>query len=222
MEINQQRRHKFSRSVILWSRKHRRHFAWRSRRTPYRIFIAETILRRTTSKAAGRVFNKIIRKYPSIHRLARSSSEELSEDLRPIGLYYQRSIGLIQAAKFIEERHCGNFPKTLEELLKVPHIGEYAARCILSFGMGDPVPVVDSNVIRVTSRVFRDILGEQPSVKQVIEFLSGIIPQKDHQLLNYGLIDLGALVCTYRSCNSQKCPVSGICEFKNTSCLISD
>jgi len=217
MKIKQDKGQKFRQSLLKWSREHCRHFEWRVQRTPYRVFIAETILRRTTSKAAARIFIYFIRKYPSLHQLVRASKKELIMDLKPIGLYHQRSNGLIQAAKYIEEVHHNNFPRTLDELLKVPHIGEYAARCILSFGMGVPVPVVDSNVIRVMSRVFRDTLGPRPSINQVMIFLSDLIPQEDHELFNYGLIDLGALICTYRSCSHEKCPFSDICDYKRVT-----
>ena len=218
MDLKQNKKRKFIRSLLKWSRNNCRHFEWRVQRTPYRVLIAETILRRTTSKAADRIFIYLIRKYPSIHQLAIASKKELAKDLKPIGLYHQRSTGLIQAAKFIEEIYSGVIPKSLYELIRVPHIGDYAASCILSFGMGVPVPVVDSNVIRVISRVFRDEVGARPSVKEVIKFLSDFIPQKDHDLFNYGIIDLGALICTYRSCGQDRCPFVNICDFKRKNC----
>ncbi|MBE0593546.1 MAG: A/G-specific adenine glycosylase, partial [Gemmatimonadales bacterium] len=43
-------------------------------------------------------------------------------------------------------------PDTLEELLRIPGLGPYGARAVLSFGFGTPAAVVDSNVIRILKR----------------------------------------------------------------------
>jgi len=203
----------FVRRLLPWAQTNYRQFEWRNNRNPYRVFIAETLLRRTTSRAADRIFCKFIEKYPSIHDLARTNHEILAEDIRPIGLYQQRSKGLVQATCFIDRNYNGNFPATLDELLLVPHIGEYAARCILSFGMGIPVPVVDSNVQRVISRVFEDTIGPRPSLGRITTILSEMVPRKSHVEFNYGLIDFGSLVCTYRSCRGIECPMSPICDY---------
>lgn len=203
----------FVRRLLPWARTNYRHFEWRNNRDPYRVFVAETLLRRTTSKAADRIFCEFIEKYPSIRDLARTDPEVLAEDIRPIGLYQQRSKGLIQAACFLDQYYDGKFPVTLDELLDVPHIGEYAARCILSFGMGIPVPIVDSNVQRVISRVFEDTVGPRPSVGLVTKVLSEMVPKKSHVEFNYGLIDFGSLVCTYRSCGGIECPMRPICDY---------
>lgn len=208
----------FIRRLLKWSRNNYRHFEWRINRDPYRVFIAETLLRRTTSKAADRIFKEFIRKYPSIQTLLLIDPDRLVEDLKPIGLYQQRSKGLLDAALFINQNYGGQFPIKLDELLTVPHIGEYAARCILSFGMGKPVPVVDSNVQRVISRVFMNTVGPRPNLSKVIGFLTDIFPKKSHVMFNYGLIDFGSLICTYRSCGGINCPLISICD-KN-SCEI--
>lgn len=203
----------FVKRLLPWAKANYRPFEWRNNRNPYRVFIAETLLRRTTSKAADRIFCKFIERYPSIHDLARTNPEILADEMRPIGLYQQRSRGLVQAACFLDRNYNGNFPATLDQLLIIPHVGEYAARCILSFGMGIPVPVVDSNVQRVIFKVFEDTVGPRPSLGPITSLLSEMVPKKSHVEFNYGLIDFGSLVCTYRSCRGIECPMRPICDY---------
>ena len=96
--------------------------------------------------------------------------------------------------------------------MKIPHIGSYSAACILSFGMNIPAPAIDSNGQRILSRVFKNTLEKDASFKKILDFSWGLVPHKDHVLFNYGLIDMGALMCTYRGCSKQKCPLNGICD----------
>ena len=49
-------------------------------------------------------------------------------------------------------------PRTYDELLALPGIGDYTASAVMSFAFGERIAVVDTNIRRVLSRVF---LGEE-------------------------------------------------------------
>jgi A/G-specific adenine glycosylase len=169
-------------------------------------------LKRTTSKAADRVFNEFIEKFPDIKSLYVADISLIEEVLKPIGLYSQRAKGLKEAAEFLVNEYGSDFPKDLEKLLQIPHIGPYTAGAIFSIGMNKPAPMVDSNVYRVISRVFKDLLSEKPTQKEVIQLINTLIPEKEFKYFNWGIIDLGSLVCTYRGCCKEDCPVKSFCN----------
>jgi len=200
-----QKKH-FVHVILKWCLNNKRDFEWRKSRTPYRIFVAEMLLQRTTSKAADRVFHEFITKYPDIFALACADIDEVKQIVRPIGLYNQRSKGLVQAARYVVDNFQGEFPQSKEQLLSTPNVGEYIANCILSFGMGTPSPVVDSNVQRVLSRVFRNSIGSKPSISTTIKLSDTLLPNECHVDYNYALIDFGATTCTYRGCCRGNCP----------------
>lgn len=198
--------------IIKWEKNNYRHFSWREDTTPYRVFISEILLKRTTSKAAERVFNEFFEKFPDIKSLHKSDISSIEEVLKPIGLYSQRAKGLKEAAEFIVKNHDEDFPTDLEQLLQIPHVGPYTAGAIFSIGMNKPAPMVDSNTYRVISRVFKDQLSEKPTYKDAINFVSTLIPENDCKYFNWGVIDLGSLICTYRGCCKEDCPVKGFCN----------
>ncbi|WP_342678746.1 hypothetical protein [Methanofollis sp. UBA420] len=202
----------FVQIILEWSSKYKRDFEWRKNRNPYRIFVAELLLKRTTSKAATRVFHEFITKYPDIFALADADIDGLKLIIKPIGLYEQRSKGLVRAARCLVNTFKGEFPRSKDQLLSIPHVGEYTAGCILSFGMGIPSPVVDSNVQRVLSRVFCSSVGDKPSIDSTIKLAQTLIPKGRHVDFNYALIDFGAVVCTYRGCYGDTCPLKDICD----------
>lgn len=205
------RKQGFVRRVVSWGRKNLRDFPWRNHNSPFRVFVAEILLKRTTSKAAERAYGKFLEEFPDIKSLAVAKAQEIEEVLRPIGLYKQRSKGLKEAAKYIMEECDGQIPSTYDDLLRVPHVGPYTAGATISFGFGKPAPIVDSNVRRVVSRVFSDILGDNPSDRELKDFLERLVPKKEHKLFNWGLIDLGFLICSYNFMKHSECPLMKMC-----------
>ncbi len=203
----------FNKRLLKWATQFKRDFVWRHNRTPYKIFVAEVLLKRTTSKAAAELFNRFIEEYSSLRSLEKSRVGELENFFKPIGLYKQRSRLVKESTRYLVNTLNGEFPDTFDELIKIPSIGPYSAACILSFGMDIPVPAIDSNGIRVLTCVFQNNLGQNPSYNKVFSFACKIFPKKRHVLFNYGLIDFGALVCSYRGCNGVDCPLSNICDY---------
>ena len=203
---------KFNKTLIKWIKNNQRDFYWRENRDAYKVFVAEFLLKRTTSTAAHREYLHFLEKYPNIQTLADADISELEKELEPIGLHKQRAKGVKEAAVYIMKNYNGKFPKTFEKLLKVPHIGNYTAACILSFGMNIPAPAIDSNGQRIISRFFRESIGDFSSSNKILAFSWGLVPRKEHVLFNYGLIDFGAIICTYRGCSKEKCPLHVDCD----------
>jgi A/G-specific adenine glycosylase len=83
----------------------------------------------------------------------------------------------------------------------------------LSFGYGKPAPAVDSNVMRLLRR----LLGLESNKCEVhLHILWRLVPQEGHEYFNYGLIDLGALVCNYREPTCKIRPLKDLCAKART------
>lgn len=197
----------FFRELTVWGSENFREFDWRTSRMPYKIFLSEILLRRTTGRAVSRVFNKLVNRYPTLNDLSRL--ESLSEDLRPMGLGNQRSTQIKSAAKFILEKFGGEIPSEVESLLLVPGIGKYSARAISCFAFDKPVSIVDSNVRRVVSR----FIGRSGVTdEQLYAFLDHAIRgETSSRAFNYAILDLGALICKPRHELCAECPLRENC-----------
>jgi len=216
MEVRD-RKKAFAKAVIRWGEKNLRAFPWRDDTSPFKVFIAEILLKRTTSTAVKRVYPQFLNRFPDISSLAATKLGDIEEVLKPIGLYKQRSIGLKEAVEYITAHHGSRLPSTCEDLLKVPHVGSYTAGAIASFGFGKPVPILDSNVRRVVKRVFKDVIGDKASDRDMIEVLKDIISKEKPKLFNWSLIDIGSQVCSYRSMKCDGCPLERICCYKHNT-----
>ncbi|MBC7076807.1 MAG: hypothetical protein ABC596_09520 [Candidatus Methanosuratincola petrocarbonis] len=199
-------------AVVGWERLEGRRFPWREGRTPYRVLVSELLLKRTTSTAAVRVFGEFVGRYPDIWSLAAADRGGLEAIFSKIGLQRQRAHAALAMARHIREVHGGRVPDDYRALLRVPGVGDYTASAVLSFGYGIPVATVDSNVVRVLGRVFRQSLGSRATLGNVRKIAQSIVPREGHELYNYGMIDLGALVCRYGRPRCARCPVTHLCE----------
>lgn len=144
--------------------------------------------------------------------LAVASWEEVLEQWRGLG-YYRRARNLQKAAQVVVQEYGGKFPETYEELKKLPGVGSYTAAAIAGFAYGEKIPALDTNISRVFARIFGETWnalkpGERFGfAKRYI----GVLSSRD---FNYGLMDVGAMVCHARQPKCGECCFRGICAYK--------
>ena len=112
------------------------------------------------------------------------------------------------------ENFGGVFPDTYKELLAQPGIGDYTAGAILSIAMGQTVPAVDGNVLRVVSRVagYGGDITDPKSRKQLRDAVESILPDGHAGEFNQAMMDLGATVCLpHGTPLCGKCPAGHFC-----------
>ena len=175
--------------------------------------MAEFLLKRTTATAASRVYDNFLARFPRLQEIASTSDEELVECLSGVGLQRQRARALKDLAIWLLTTHDGDVPCDFESLLEVPGLGDYSAAAILSFGYGTPIAVLDANVERIIIRVFGNSFHSRPSKAMLNETAQRLLPPDNHMEYNYGLLDLGRLVCRYADPKCGLCPLNSVCDF---------
>jgi len=206
------------RRVVSWEKENCVLYPWRVDRTPYKVLIAELLLKRTTRQAVSREFPKFIQRYPNLNAIYNAPIEKVEEAFKHLGLYKQRAQQLKQLVKVIIKKYGGRIPDRWEDLIALPGIGIYLAGAVLSFGYGKKAPVLDSNVIRLLPRL-TGIKAKKH--EDYLKVLWRLVPDEGHDYFNYGLIDLGALVCHYKRPRCSSCPIKEFCvhyqRTRNTS-----
>ena len=206
----------FQAAVLEWAKSNTRRFPWRNRcRSAYEILVAEVLLKRTTASAVVRIYDAFLEKYPCIGVLAQATEEELTRDFYAVGLYKQRAKAVARLARHIIDLHGGSTPNTLSNLSRVPGLGSYSARAVLSFGFGEPAAVVDANVVRVLERVFQRDMPDRPTLGFLQRLADSLLPKIQHREFNFALLDLGSLVCRYVKPNCNVCPLVDLCDHAN-------
>ena len=204
---------RFVQLIVKWGEKNKRAFPWRKDRTPYKVLLAEILLQRTPANRVAKFYPKLIEKFPSPQSMVSADIESLRWFFHPMGLK-KRVEWLISLMKEVCDKHNCNVPDQEDELVKLPGVGLYTARAILCFGFSKDVSIVDINVARVLSRVFRGSdITKRPSEDDALwMFASDIVPRRMGPLYNEALLDHAALICK-RKPKCDVCPVAELCEY---------
>jgi A/G-specific adenine glycosylase len=193
-----------------WHEKNYRPYSFRNGKDPYKVLIAEILLRQTTARQVNSVYPRFVRMYPNVHALANANSNELRALIRPLGLR-SRASNLLELAKIIEESCDGKIPNYLERLIPLPGVGEYVANSVLVRAHGQRRPLVDSNVRRVLGRVFSGLrkIESNSAEADFMKLARYVRPER----LNYAIIDLAHSVCTYSKPRCRICPIRKQCQY---------
>ena len=199
-------------ALLLWYQQNKRDLPWRHTSDPYRIWLSEIMLQQTRVEAVKPYYARFLDAAPDVEALAALPEERLMKLWEGLG-YYSRARNLQKAARVVVESHNGVMPRSYEELLKLPGIGEYTAGAIASIAYGERVPAIDGNVLRVLARVSgseADIA--LPETKK--EFRGQLARVVPHEAGNFtqSLIELGATVCApNREPLCEVCPLRECC-----------
>lgn len=201
----------FRTELLGWGEDNLRDFPWREPdSTPYEILIAEVFLKQTRSSTVAGILPKFLDNYPDPESLQEADIEDLVELIRPLGLYNHRS----RALKEIGERLAGSsFPQNEEEMMELPQVGRYVSNATLCFGFGQARPILDSNVERVYSRIFKSHLPDSPSKDRLWSLAESILPEGNAERYNSALLDFGATICTDSSPCCERCFASDYCDY---------
>lgn len=162
-------------------------------------------------------FDRFIERFPTVEALSQSDLDSVYESWAGLG-YYSRARNVHKAAKEIVK--LGGYPSTREGWLEIPGVGPYTAGAILSIAFGKPEALVDGNVERVFSRLFRisrSRLGEKNykeemwthARRMVSDAYASKLRPSD---LNQAWMELGATLCTPKNPKCESCPIQNGCQ----------
>ena len=200
-------------SLRSWFEVHGRHdLPWRIEPSPWGILLAEVLLHRTRAMAAERVYREVVRQFPNPADIVSRPTEWL-EMTHPAGLAW-RAKTFISACEQILTSHDREVPSARDALMSLPGVGHYIASAVRCFGFGIPEVLVDTNTIRLASRITDEPLSParhrsrkvRESVERITENCIAASPDD-----NYALLDLAAIVCHSRSPECVRCPVLSAC-----------
>ena len=203
--------------LISWYLKNKRDFPWRKTKDPYKIWVSEIILQQTKAATGVLHYNKFLKEFPTLKKLAKSSEKKVLKTWEGFG-YYSRARNLFHTAKKLFYEYEGQFPTDFQTLKSFRGIGDYTASAIGSICFNLPEGVVDGNVYRLISRVFgiNDPININASKRKFKEKVNFLIKGFDSGLFNQAMMEFGALQCIPSNPKCNICPLKRICfSYKN-------
>jgi len=212
---------KFSEKLIEWYRVNKRNLPWRLTKQPYKIWVSEIILQQTRIEQGEKYYYAFLEKYPNISELAKTDDEELLKVWEGLG-YYSRALNMLKASRVVLNNYKGIFPSNYDDLIKLPGIGDYTASAISSICNNEVQPVVDGNVFRFLSRMFKidlpiDKLKTKTYFKKLGFKLIDLVNPGD---FNQAMMDYGSMVCRPKKFQCHKCLFSSNCKAFNSNTVM--
>ena len=212
---------KFSEKLIEWYHVNKRNLPWRLTKQPYKIWVSEIILQQTRIEQGEKYYYAFLEKYPNISELAKTNDEELLKVWEGLG-YYSRALNMLKASRVVLNNYKGIFPSNYDDLIKLPGIGDYTASAISSICNNEVQPVVDGNVFRFLSRMFKidlpiDKLKTKTYFKKLGFKLIDVVNPGD---FNQAMMDYGSMVCRPKKFQCHKCLFSSNCKAFNSNTVM--
>lgn len=196
-----------------WFARVKRPMPWRSRPEPYACWLSEILMQQTTYASALPFYERFIRRFPSVERLAAADEGDVLKAWEGLG-YYARARNLLKAARLLTAGGRADWPASAADWAKLPGVGPYTAAALASVLSGERVPVVDGNVARVFARVWAlpDDFRKLPARRRLAARLQPEIDRaKSPGDFNQAMMELGALVCAPASPVCADCPLAFAC-----------
>ncbi|WP_079150918.1 HhH-GPD family protein [Streptomyces sparsogenes] len=203
--------------VIDWFDAHARDLPWRRPEAgPWGVMVSEFMLQQTPVNRVLPVYEQWLARWPTPADLAAEPPGEAVRAWGRLG-YPRRALRLHGAAVAIRERHGGRVPSDHAELLALPGVGEYTAAAVASFAYGQRHAVMDTNVRRVFARA---VSGREfpPDATTAAErkLARALLPADEPTAARWAAatMELGALVCTARTPDCARCPITAQCAWR--------
>ncbi|MFC6015440.1 A/G-specific adenine glycosylase [Plantactinospora solaniradicis] len=204
-------------AAIRWYDKNARDLPWREPGVgAWPILVSEIMLQQTPVVRVLPAWRAWLTRWPVPAALAADTPAEAIRMWGRLG-YPRRALRLHECASALVERHGGDVPADLEQLLALPGVGSYTARAVAAFAYGQRHPVVDTNVRRLVARAVAGEPDAGPATRPAdLVATEALLPAQPGTAAraSAAFMELGALVCTARSPRCVDCPLATRCAWR--------
>ena len=175
------------------------------------------MLQQTQVKTVVPYFYKFTKKFKTLKALSKSNEKDILKMWEGLG-YYRRAKNLLECSKKLVNDYESKIPETIDEIKKLPGIGEYTGNALLGLVNDKPSVALDGNVKRIFSR---NLNKEENKIN-----FNKFIEANKKKLFNTNrnadfveaLMEFGALVCKPKNPNCLTCCLNKSCKyFKSTN-----
>lgn len=176
---------------------------------PLQLLVATILSAQCTDARVNQVTPQLFARYPAVADFAAAERDELQELIRPTGFYRQKARYIQQACQAIVNRHNGEVPAEMDDLLALSGVARKTANVVLGVAFGKGVGiVVDTHVKRLSGRLG---LSSESRPHKVERDLMALVPRDEWIDISHLLIFHGRRVCRARKPDCPNCTLRDLC-----------
>ena len=176
----------------------------------FQLLVAVVLSAQCTDKRINQVTPELFRHYPDARSMAKAEVEDILEYISSVSYPNAKAEHLVKMARMLVERHGGEVPSDMNQLLDLPGVGRKTANVIQSVAFGKSTLAVDTHVYRVAHRL--GLVSKLDNTPYKVEqALTRYIPAEEIPRAHHWLLLHGRYVCTSRKPHCDKCDLSALC-----------
>lgn len=176
----------------------------------FQLLVAVILSAQCTDKRINQVTPELFRQFPDAQSMAAAEADEIYEYIKSVSYPNAKARHLTEMARALVERHGGQVPEDMNQLLDLPGVGRKTANVIQAVAFGKSTMAVDTHVYRVSHRL--GLVGKRENTPYKVEqMLMRNIPDEQIPLAHHWLLLHGRYVCTSQKPKCQKCELADIC-----------
>jgi endonuclease III len=182
-------------------------------KTPFQLLVATILSAQCTDKRVNIVTPGLFQKYPTPFELAAVDQEELEIAIKSTGFYRNKAKNLRAMAKDLVEKHRGEVPRAMTELIDLAGVGRKTANVVLgnAFKLAEGI-VVDTHVARLAARFG---LTKAVDPEKIETELMRLVPRPQWTDFSHWLIWHGRRRCYARNPDCANCELGSICPSRD-------
>ena len=212
-----------SKKILAWYDNSKRKLPWRvSKKSPKKLYyrlLSEFMLQQTQVKTVIPYFKKFTNKYKSLKALSNVNEKEILKSWEGLG-YYRRARNLLASTKMLVRQHNSKLPNTLNELKKLPGIGEYTANALLGLVYDKPTIAIDGNVKRIFVRYLNKKESKVNFTKLIELNKKNLFSTGRNADFVEAIMEFGALICKPKNPKCEHCCLNKSCRYLKSSSKI--
>jgi endonuclease-3 len=177
-------------------------------RNCFELLCAVVLSAQCTDEQVNRVTPRLFALWPDARSLASAETALVESTIHSVGFYKTKARHLVETARLLGERHGGEPPSTMRDMLQLPGVGRKTANLVLSACFGTPGIIVDTHVLRVGLRLG---LGAKPDPTDMERKIAELVDPDRRTRFSYALNRHGKYTCTARKPACPICPLASIC-----------
>ncbi len=175
---------------------------------PFELLVVTVLSAQSTDKRVNAVRPTLFAAYPDASAMAAADRERLETIIGPLGFFRAKTESLLKLSAALVERHGGEVPPRLKDLVELPGVGRKTANVVLGNAFGIPGITVDTHFGRLARRFG---WTEETDPVKAEHAVGALFPKKDWVLLSHHLIWHGRRCCHAQKPACGACPVARWC-----------
>ena len=176
---------------------------------PLELLVATILSAQCTDVRVNMVTPALFAKYRTAADYAAADPQVFEKEIQSTGFFRNKTKSILGMAQGLLERHGGQVPDTMDELVALPGVGRKTANVVLgnAFGKNEGI-VVDTHVQRLSGLLK---LTRERTPEKIERDLMTLVPRNDWTIFSHLLILHGRKTCIARRPRCEVCTINRWC-----------